>query len=226
MSAAGAGSTRGFGSTPIWTSIRSDVVKRALDIVLATIVVVILSPVILLTGLAVAVSSRGPVFFRQERLGRDQKTFVMLKFRTMVHGSDDAIHREFVAGMFGGGQRDDGRIHKMTEDPRVTRVGWILRRFSLDELPQLFNVIVGNMSLVGPRPALPWEVGLFHARHLIRFRVKPGITGLWQVIGRSTLTMPQALDLDTEYVTRRSIALDLWILLRTVPAVLTGRGAS
>jgi lipopolysaccharide/colanic/teichoic acid biosynthesis glycosyltransferase len=214
---------------PIDASIWTDVAKRAIDLILATILVLILSPVLLVIAIGVAVSSPGPMLFRQERLGRNQVGFVMLKFRTMAEGSDDGIHRAFVTGMFAADEADGGvedEIHKLTEDPRVTRIGRILRRLSLDELPQLFNVITGHMSMVGPRPALPWEADLFQAHHLVRFDVKPGMTGLWQVSGRSTLTMPQALDLDAEYVARRSFGLDLWILLRTVPVVLAGRGAS
>jgi lipopolysaccharide/colanic/teichoic acid biosynthesis glycosyltransferase len=213
---------------PIEVSMWSDVAKRALDIILTTILLLILTPVLVAVAIAVAVSSSGPVLFRQERLGRNREGFVMLKFRSMLDGSDDGIHREFVTNMFwtNGDGADGGELHKLTGDPRVTAVGRILRRLSLDELPQLFNVLAGHMSLVGPRPALPWEVELYQARHLIRFDVKPGMTGLWQVSGRSTLTMAQALDLDAEYVERRSVGLDLLILLRTMPVVLTGRGAS
>jgi lipopolysaccharide/colanic/teichoic acid biosynthesis glycosyltransferase len=214
---------------PIDASIRSAVAKRALDLILAGILVLILSPVLLVIAIAVAFSSPGPMLFRQERLGRNQVRFVMLKFRTMAEGSDDGIHRAFVTNMFAAEGIDGGdeeEIHKLTEDPRITAIGRILRRLSLDELPQLFNVLAGHMSMVGPRPALPWEADLFQAHHLVRFDVKPGMTGLWQVSGRSTLTMPQALDLDAEYVARRSFGLDLWILLRTIPVVLAGRGAS
>lgn len=207
-------------------STRTDITKRALDLVLAIALVLILSPVLLVVAIAVAVSSRGPVLFRQQRLGRGQVGFVMWKFRTMADGSDDGIHRQFVTNMFQSHSDGEGEFHKLIEDPRITSVGRFLRRYSLDELPQLFNVIAGQMSLVGPRPALPWEIDLFRARHLIRFDVKPGMTGLWQVSGRSLLTMAQALDLDAEYVEKRGLGLDLWILLRTVPVALTGRGAS
>lgn len=210
---------------PIWT----DALKRAFDLFAAALLLLILSPVLLIVAISVAVTSPGPVFFRQERLGRHQARFVMWKFRTMTDGSDDEIHRAFVTSMFEAdmeGTAADLKIHKLEDDPRITRVGRLLRRSSLDELPQLLNVLRGDMSMVGPRPALPWEAQLFTGRHLIRFEVKPGITGLWQVSGRSTLTMPQALDLDAAYVSRRSLGLDLWILLKTVPVALTGRGAS
>jgi lipopolysaccharide/colanic/teichoic acid biosynthesis glycosyltransferase len=119
---------------------------------------------------------------------------------------------------------DEG-IFKLIDDPRVTRIGAFLRRSSLDELPQLLNVLRGNMSLVGPRPALPWEIRLFRPEAMVRFQVKPGLTGLWQVSGRSTLTMQQAFRLDAQYVSRRSVRLDLAILIRTIPIVLMGRGA-
>jgi lipopolysaccharide/colanic/teichoic acid biosynthesis glycosyltransferase len=203
-----------------------DAMKRGLDIVLATIAIIVLLPLWLAAAIAIGVSSRGPVFFVQERLGRGQHAFVMLKFRTMYDGSGDAIHREFVTDVLTNGRIEDAPLQKLANDPRVTPVGRVLRRTSLDELPQLLNVLAGHMSLVGPRPALPWEAALFPPRHLVRFDVKPGITGLWQVSGRSELTMLQALDLDAEYVARRSTRLDLSILVRTIPIVVTGRGAS
>jgi len=204
-----------------------DAAKRAFDVVAATILIVILSPVLLIASLVVALTTPGPILFRQERLGRERRPFTMLKFRTMEDGADDAIHRDFVTRMFRDGDADPTvPLHKLTDDPRVTTVGRFLRRSSLDELPQLLNVLVGDMSLVGPRPALPWEIELFDDRDLVRFDVRPGMTGLWQVSGRSVLTMRRALDLDAEYVDRRSLRLDLSILLRTLPIVVTGRGAS
>jgi lipopolysaccharide/colanic/teichoic acid biosynthesis glycosyltransferase len=214
-----------------WTG--TDVAARIRDVVLATILLLLLTPSFLVIALAVAVSSPGPILFRQTRVGRGRRPFVMLKFRTMAFGSDDRTHREFVTHMFleSAQTQDDesgsgNGLCKLVEDERVTRVGRLLRRLSLDELPQLFNVRAGHMSLVGPRPPLPWEVELFQTRHLVRFNAKPGMTGLWQVRGRSTLTMPQALDIDVEYIERRSFWLDLSILLRTLPAVFSGRGAS
>jgi lipopolysaccharide/colanic/teichoic acid biosynthesis glycosyltransferase len=152
----------------------------------------------------------------------------MLKFRTMHQGLDDAIHRKYVTAMLVGSAAPadaERGIYKLTSDPRVTSIGRFLRKTSLDELPQLVNVLRGEMSLVGPRPVLPWEAELFEARHQVRFAVKPGLTGLWQVAGRSTLTMQQALDLDVEYVLRHTNLLDLAILLRTIPTVLLSRGA-
>ncbi len=209
-------------------SVPNAVATRTRDIVLATVLLVVLAPLLLVAAFAIAVSSPGPVLFRQQRLGRDQKRFSMLKFRTMAVGSDDHAHRDYVTRMFSDDPRESAEegLFKLTEDERITGVGRVLRRLSLDELPQLLNVLAGQMSLVGPRPALPWEVKLFQPRHLARFQVKPGMTGLWQVKGRSKLSMPQALELDVEYVERRTFWLDLAILVRTVPVVISGSGAS
>jgi lipopolysaccharide/colanic/teichoic acid biosynthesis glycosyltransferase len=218
-------------SAPTRRSAATDVAARARDIVVSAVLLVLLAPVFLAVTAAVGVSSGGPIFFRQSRVGRGRRPFVMLKFRTMVPDCDDRSHREFVEHMFAnpGTQNDSGPqngLWKLDDDERVTRVGRVLRQLSLDELPQLMNVVAGSMSLVGPRPPLPWEVQLFDERHLARFDVLPGMTGLWQVSGRSSLTMPEALDLDVEYVERRNFWLDLRILVRTLPVVLSGRGAS
>jgi len=188
----------------------------------------VLSPVMLIIAVAIRLGSSGPALFRQVRVGHRRSLFVLLKFRTMHQYADDTIHRAYVATMLNGAAAptDAGRaLFKLTSDPRVTAIGKFLRKTSLDELPQLINVLRGEMSLVGPRPVLPWEVELFEQRHRVRFAVKPGITGLWQVSGRSRLTMQQALDLDVDYVRRRNLALDLTTLLRTVPAILRSRDA-
>jgi len=204
------------------------VVKRAIDVVLAVPMLIVLSPVMLIIAVAIRLGSSGPALFRQVRVGHRRSLFVLLKFRTMHQYADDTIHRAYVATMLNGAAAptDAGRaLFKLTSDPRVTAIGKFLRKTSLDELPQLINVLRGEMSLVGPRPVLPWEVELFEQRHRVRFAVKPGITGLWQVSGRSRLTMQQALDLDVDYVRRRNLALDLTTLLRTVPAILRSRDA-
>jgi lipopolysaccharide/colanic/teichoic acid biosynthesis glycosyltransferase len=181
---------------------------------------VLLSPVLLAVAAAVRLSSRGPAVFRQRRIGQHGQPFEMLKFRSMYVDNDDAIHRDFtVRELRGEDPRDDGGAFKPANDPRVTRLGRVLRVASLDELPQLINVLRGEMSLVGPRPPLDWEVALYRPEHHERFRVKPGITGLWQVSGRNRLTMLQALDLDIAYVRRQSLLFDLTILVRTVPAL-------
>jgi len=204
--------------------------KRTVDVVLAASAMLVLLPVFLMAAALVRATSRGPAFFRQTRVGREMRPFAMWKFRTMYEDSDDAIHREFVAGLREDipSDRVDGEdIYKLTHDPRITPVGRWLRRLSVDELPQLINVLHGTMSIVGPRPALSWELELFGTlpRYPDRFAVKPGITGLWQVSGRGMLTMREAVALDAEYVDRRSFVLDLRILLRTIPAVLGRRGA-
>jgi lipopolysaccharide/colanic/teichoic acid biosynthesis glycosyltransferase len=203
-------------------------VKRAMDILLAGALLVLLSPVMLTIAVMIWATTPGGSLFRQVRVGRRLSTFVMLKFRTMYDGIDDGIHRAYVTAMLAGrsvAADTDRGIYKLTRDPRVTSIGRFLRKTSLDELPQLINVLRGEMSLVGPRPVLPYEAEMFEPRHRARFSVKPGITGLWQVSGRSLLTMQQALDLDVEYASRRNLALDLVTLLRTIPAVLRSRDA-
>jgi lipopolysaccharide/colanic/teichoic acid biosynthesis glycosyltransferase len=204
-------------------------VKRGFDVAVASLALILLLPMIAVIALVVLATSRGPMVFRQTRVGRFGRPFVMYKFRTMVAGSSDQIHRDYVSKLLAddaepptGGERG---LYKLEDDPRVTNVGRFLRRSSLDELPQLWNVLKGDMSLVGPRPALPWEAELFGSGHHRRFLVPPGLTGLWQVSGRSTLTMRQGLDLDLEYVDRQSLVLDLKILIKTVPAVLSADGS-
>jgi lipopolysaccharide/colanic/teichoic acid biosynthesis glycosyltransferase len=196
--------------------------KRAVDLIIASLVLVLTSPLMVMIFLAVRLTSRGPAIFRQQRIGYLGRPFTMLKFRTMRRDNDDADHRAYVTAMFEGDVPDggEGGLYKLANDPRITRVGAFLRKTSLDELPQLLNVLRSDMSLVGPRPALPWEAELFEQRLRVRFTVKPGMTGLWQVRGRNALTMPQGLELDAEYVARRSMGMDLAILLRTIRAVL------
>ena len=194
--------------------------KRLLDITLALSVLTVLAVPMLLIAALIRLTSPGPAIFRQVRLGREQKPFVLLKFRTMRQGCPEDIHRDFVTRHLAGGDAvDSGGLHKLASDPRVTPIGRILRRTSLDELPQLINVLLGTMSMVGPRPSLPWEAELFPSDARIRFRVRPGITGLWQVSGRSRLTMRQALALDAAYVECWRLRADLAILLRTIPAL-------
>jgi len=209
--------------------LRQETVKRALDITLAAALFLVAGPVLLLLCCLVRLTSTGPAFFRQERVGRDMRPFTMLKLRSMYVGNDDRAHRAYVAGMLAADKEDDsarnGGLFKLVGDRRITPIGGWLRRTSLDELPQLINVLRGEMSLVGPRPMLAWEAELLAEPHRRRFTVKPGMTGLWQVSGRSRLSMRTALDLDVEYVRRRSAAVDLSILARTMPALFRG-GAS
>ena len=166
-----------------------------------------------------------------ERVGRDKRPFAMLKFRSMYHECDDRLHREYVTQMLTDDSpgEEHATVYKLVDDPRVTRLGGFLRRSSLDELPQLINVVRGEMSLVGPRPVLAWEAELLGPECEARFGVKPGITGLWQVEGRNRLTMQEAVELDLQYVRRRNTSLDLRILLMTLPTTaktaITGKDA-
>lgn len=208
-------------------------VKRAMDIVGALIALVLLSPLMLGTAIAVALTSPGPIIFRQVRLGKGGVPFMFYKFRSMRADADDRIHREYVANLIEGNLEEinqgDGErpLYKMTADPRITPVGRIIRKTSLDELPQLFNVLKGDMSLVGPRPPLPYEAEKYQSWHLRRvLEVRPGITGLWQVEGRSTTSFDDMVRLDLRYIRQRSLWLDLKILLKTIKVVLRRDGAT
>jgi len=199
--------------------------KRALDLAICVIGLIVIGPLLLLLCCAVRWTSQGPALFRQERLGRNRQPFTMLKLRTMYTGNDDKVHRDYVTRLLRDDQPPSGGrsgIFKLHDDPRVTRLGKWLRRTSLDELPQLLNVLRGEMSLVGPRPVLSWEAEMFRGQYQQRFEVKPGITGLWQVHGRSRLSMREGLELDVEYARRLGLALDMSILIRTLPALFRG----
>ncbi len=198
--------------------------KRVLDVVLAVVLLVALAPALLVIALAIRLDTPGPLIFRQQRRGRGCLPFTMLKFRTMHDGVSSDAHRDYIAQL-AAAPEDGTALKKLTADPRVTRVGAFLRRTSLDELPQLVNVIRGEMSLVGPRPAIDYELDHYAARHFARFDVRPGLTGLWQVSGRSTLGFIAMLDLDAEYARTSSPALDGRILLRT-PLTLLARKAA
>jgi lipopolysaccharide/colanic/teichoic acid biosynthesis glycosyltransferase len=193
--------------------------KRVFDRVGALLLLLLFAPLLLLLACAVATTGRGGVLFRQQRVGIQGQTFTMLKFRTMY--ADAHMERQRLRDLDEG----NGVLFKIRRDPRVTVVGRVLRRWSLDELPQLLNVLRGDMALVGPRPALPEEVARYSAIVRRRLDVKPGLTGLWQVSGRSDLTWEDSVMLDLHYVDRVSLALDARILLRTVGAVIGGRGA-
>ncbi|MBX7111857.1 MAG: sugar transferase [Dehalococcoidia bacterium] len=197
-----------------------EVAKRTFDIAVASLLLVTLSPLLLVTFVIVRVTSPGPVIFRQMRSGRDGALFTCFKFRTMVSNAPEV--RET---LLSSNEHYDGPVFKIRRDPRVTGVGGFLRKTSIDELPQLWNVLRGDMSLVGPRPPLPEEVMAYTPREYVRLSVRPGMTGLWQVSGRSTLSFERWMELDLEYVRTRSFMLDLRVLLLTVPAVVTGRGA-
>ena len=200
---------------------QQQIVKWALDVVGATVGLIVLSPLFALLAVLVKLDSPGPVFFRQSRVGRGGRFFEIIKFRTMRTGAAEQRDDLSAQNMYA-----DQRIFKIPRDPRITRSGRWMRRASLDELPQLINVLRGEMSLVGPRPPLPSEVALYEVHHYARFDVKPGMTGPWQVSGRNDVAdFEQVISLETEYIRRWSVAQDLWILCRTVPAVLARRGA-
>jgi exopolysaccharide biosynthesis polyprenyl glycosylphosphotransferase len=205
---------------PAFTGVRR-VLKNAMDRVIAALILLVVAPVYVALGLAVGLTTRGPVFFVQSRVGRNGRTFRMVKFRSMYVDAE-ARRSELEADNQHG---VDGVLFKMRDDPRVTKVGRFIRRTSLDELPQLFNVLTGSMSLVGPRPPLPSEVACYGADARRRLLVKPGITGLWQVSGRSDLSWDESVRLDLVYVENWSPALDILILLKTVVAVARGSGA-
>lgn len=196
-----------------------DFLKRAIDVSIALSGIILLSPLFLVAAIIVKVDSKGPAIFRQIRVGRDGRHFLFYKFRTMRHGSErlkDSL--KYLSHM-------DGPVFKIKRDPRITRAGRFLRKSSIDELPQLFNVLKGDMTLVGPRPPLPEEVKKYGKRELHRLSVKPGLTGLWQVSGRNDISFLEWMELDLYYIEHRSLVLDLKILIRTVPAVLSGKGA-
>jgi lipopolysaccharide/colanic/teichoic acid biosynthesis glycosyltransferase len=210
----------------------SRLMKRSMDIAGSVLALTTLSPLLLLISLIIKLTSRGPVLFRQVRVGQYGKTFTFLKFRSMYFASDHAVHKEyvkeFISGSGDSGQvQHNGRaVFKLTRDPRITPLGRLLRKTSLDELPQLLNVLNGEMSLVGPRPPIPYELECYDIWHNCRLlAVKPGITGLWQVRGRSRVKFDEMVRLDLRYATSWSLWLDVKILLQTPKAVLTGDGA-
>lgn len=217
------------GTRPRWRPASYPWSKRAFDLAVALTALIVLSPLLIVVAVLVRATTPGPVLFRQSRLGLGRRPFVLYKFRTMYPGRPDDVHREYIRKLLtqdqppAGGRRG---LYKLERDPRVTPPGWLLRRTSVDELPQLLNVVRGEMSLVGPRPPLAWEAELVGPAYDRRFAVPPGLTGLWQVSGRNRLTMRQGLDLDVEYARRRSFWLDLVILAKTVPVLLTARGAA
>lgn len=211
--------------------------KRGLDIVGSVFLLVVLAPVLLAAAVAIKVDSRGPVFFRQDRVGSrrpdrrsgswQRRTFRIYKFRSMFEDSDESLHKKYIEDFVNGSVEAslDGAKYKLNGDSRVTPVGRVLRRTSVDELPQLINVLKGEMSLVGPRPVPPYEVDGYMPWHHERLDAVPGITGTWQVYGRGRVTFEEMMRMDIEYVRSQSILLDLKLLILTIPAVFRGRGA-
>ncbi|MFI5370540.1 MAG: sugar transferase [Candidatus Eisenbacteria bacterium] len=193
--------------------------KRMIDAVGAVLSLIVLSPLMLLVAIAIKLESRGPVLYRSTRIGKDGRPFEFLKFRSMMDGADQ--HRQTLSHL----NEMDGPTFKISRDPRVTRVGRLLRVSSIDEIPQFLNVLRGEMSLVGPRPPIPEEVAQYEPWQCRRLDVRPGITCLWQISGRSTLSFKEWMRLDLEYIKHQSFWLDMRILLRTIPAVLSREGA-
>jgi len=207
-------------------------VKRAMDIVGSLLALIVLMPILATIALAIKLTSKGPVLFRQDRVGQYGRKFKFLKFRSMYVANDSAVHQEFVKRLISGGTGSDqtngqqAKVYKLTHDSRITQLGKILRRTSLDEFPQFVNVLKGEMSLVGPRPPIPYEVecyDLWHNQRLLA--VKPGITGLWQVRGRSRTSFDEMVRLDLKYAKSWSLWLDIKILLETPRAIVSGDGA-
>lgn len=213
------------------------VCKRMMDVMLAAFFLPLLFPLMLLLAVLIKIDSPGPVFFVQKRIGVKRRTnggritwelytFPFYKFRSMVNDADPTPHQVYFENFrLGSIKRGPSTPFKLTQDPRLTRTGAFLRRTSLDELPQLLNVLKGEMSLVGPRPALPYEVALYDETHFERFRATPGITGWWQATARSRVGFEQMIQMDIDYARRAGFWFDLEILLLTIPAVLSCRGA-
>ncbi len=194
--------------------------KRALDVAVSSLALLLLSPLFLVVAIAIKISDPGPVFFWQDRVGLFGCTFAFPKFRSMVVDAEALKQR-----LLRHNQHADGVTFKMKDDPRITSIGRIIRRFSIDELPQFWSVLRGDMSVVGPRPAVPREVALYSVRDRVRLQAKPGLTCIWQVSGRADLAFVKQVQLDEEYILRRSFWFDLRLIFQTIPAVLHGKGA-
>ncbi|WP_242944060.1 sugar transferase [Clostridium sp. N3C] len=184
-------------------------VKRLIDLVLSILGIILLSPLMLITAIAIKIESKGPIIFSQIRVGKDGKLFKMYKFRSMVENAEELKEKLLSQNEM------SGPIFKMKEDPRITKVGKFIRKTSIDELPQLFNVIKGDMSLVGPRPNLPKEVAQFSEYHKLKLKAKPGLTCYWQVMGRSSIGFQEWMELDIKYIRERSIWIDLKLIFKT-----------
>ncbi|HAF06820.1 MAG: Exopolysaccharide biosynthesis polyprenyl glycosylphosphotransferase [candidate division TA06 bacterium 32_111] len=199
-------------------------IKRVIDIIVSLLLLLILLPFFLIISIIIKIDSSGPVFFLQERVGKNGKKFKMLKFRTMYKDNDERVHKEYVTKLIKEGKKDESGIYKIKDDPRITKIGKFLRAFSFDEFPQLINVLKGEMSLVGPRPPIEYEVENYDQWHKRRLSVKPGMTGMWQVSGRNSVGFEDMVLLDIYYVENFNIWLDIIILLKTIPAIVKREG--
>jgi lipopolysaccharide/colanic/teichoic acid biosynthesis glycosyltransferase len=205
-------------------------VKRLLDVIFSLLILVPLCFVIVAVAILIRLDSEGPVFYRQKRVGLNGALFTLYKFRTMSLYNDDSLHRDaatrFISGQKLSEDAARGISYKLTEDPRVTRIGRFLRRTSIDELPQFFNVLRGEMSLVGPRPPLPYEVEMYSPYDRLRLTGKPGLTGIWQVYGRSRVSFQSMVEMDIEYLRQQSLWEDLKLIVLTVPVMLFAQGGA
>ncbi len=203
-------------------------VKRVLDLVFTILILIPLFIVIAIVAVLIRIDSKGPIFFRQKRIGMNGVEFDLFKLRSMYVDSDDSVHRESIKQYMNGaalnGKENSGILYKLVDDPRVTRVGQFIRKYSIDELPQFINVLRGEMTLVGPRPPLPYEVEEYGPHEWIRLFGKPGLTGTWQVYGRSRVPFQEMVDMDIEYLGHQSVLLDLKLIASTLPVMLQGRG--
>lgn len=204
--------------------------KRIIDLIFTLLILVPLCIIVVIVAVCIRLDSTGPVFFRQKRVGHNGRVFEMLKFRSMYVNSDDALHREAIARYMNDQkvQESDSTAlsYKQVNDPRITRVGRFIRKTSIDELPQFFNVLRGDMTLVGPRPPLPYEVERYSADDMLRLSGKPGLTGTWQIYGRSRVTFSNMVEMDIEYLRHQSLREDLKLIALTVPVMIQGRGGA
>jgi undecaprenyl-phosphate galactose phosphotransferase len=203
-------------------------IKRIIDIFVALFLIIVLSPLFLFIGIGIKLSSKGPVIFKQTRIGKNGRPFKFYKFRSMLINSDNTEHQEFVKNVWfkknTSGHLDDKKIYRLTDDPRIFKFGKFIRKSSLDELPQLFNVIKGDMSLVGPRPCMPFEWEMYEEWHKNRINILPGCTGLWQALGRASVSFEEMVILDLYYISNMTLWLDLKIIINTIPVILFGKG--
>jgi len=203
-------------------------IKHGLDALITLLLFLLLLPLFMVIGISIKLSSPGPVFYRAKAIGKNGKQFIMYKFRSMKVENGCDVHKNYVTKLIKGeirGEGDEGQAFKITDDPRITFVGKLLRKFSLDELPQLINVLKGDMSLVGPRPCLPYEFEVYKDWHKKRLSIRPGISGLWQIAGRSAVTFEDMVMLDLYYIYNRSVLMDMNVLYETFFAVVSKRGA-
>jgi len=204
--------------------------KRLIDMMVSLLVIVVGFPFLLAVTFLIKLTSKGPVFFSQQRIGEHGEVFTLFKFRTMREGADDSVHREFTRSFIEGRMSNSSldekspSVYKLTNDPRITSIGNFLRRTSLDELPQFINILRGEMAIVGPRPPLQYEIEYYEEWHKLRLEVKPGLTGLWQVSGRSSVPFNEMVKLDLYYIEHWTLLLDFKIMLRTIPVMFFGSG--